>query len=150
MFRKGGFHIVQFGGKSSIIKPLAISKLLEIPVFVVCDADTNKTSEGEIGKHKKDNKVILKLLGMDEDLKWPDSDIISDTLCMWKTNITELISTELGDDWNTHMNKARNDYGNVAGVDKNPLVVSRALETAWNSGLKSTSLENVIHALLKI
>ncbi|MCD6204140.1 MAG: AAA family ATPase, partial [Candidatus Marinimicrobia bacterium] len=77
-FRKYGCHIVPVGGKSSIIKPLAMAKLLNIPVFVVCDADTDKDQiededrrNSEVGKHKKDNRAILDILGYQDLNDWP-------------------------------------------------------------------------------
>jgi hypothetical protein len=44
-FRKYGCHIVPVGGKSMLIKPIAMAKHLEIPTFVVFDADTKETKQ---------------------------------------------------------------------------------------------------------
>jgi putative ATP-dependent endonuclease of OLD family len=149
-FRRTGFHIIPVGGKSEIIKPLAIASLLKIPTFVVCDADTNKDRDHEIVKHKKDNASILHLLGMDKSLNWPDATIAEPTLRMWKTNITETIEHELGDKWKTHEDQSAAYYDNSGGLKKNPLAVSRALESAWNAGLKSQSLINLVNDILAL
>lgn len=146
--RRTGLHVIPVGGKSEIIKPLAIATLLKIPIFVVCDADTNKDRECEIEKHKKDNASILHLLGMDKSLNWPEATITSPTLRMWKTNITETIEHELGAQWKTHEDKSAAYYGNAGGLKKNPLVVSRALESAWNADLKSKSLIELVNDIL--
>lgn len=74
-FRRSGYHIIPVGGKNELIKPLAIAKLLSIEVFVVCDADTDKTNDDEVIKHKKDNAAILHLLGHEKNENWPDEDI---------------------------------------------------------------------------
>ncbi|MBE8718516.1 AAA family ATPase [Cellvibrio polysaccharolyticus] len=147
-FRRSGYHIIPVGGKNELLKPLAIAKLLKIEVFVVCDADTDKTREDEINKHKKDNAAILYLLGHDVAENWPEADIRKSNLRMWKTNITDTVGPEFGEDWKTHEDKAALYYGNAGGLKKNPLAVSRALESAWNAGLKSTTLQELVVRLL--
>ena len=147
-FRKGGFHIVPVGGKSELIKPLAISKLLEIPVYIVCDGDTDEDREDRVTKHKKDNAMLLKLLELDESLVWPVEDVLESGLCMWKTNITNTISDDIGTRWNGYQEQARRIYGSIKGLQKNPLAVSRALENAWNDGYKSARLEAVVNQIV--
>jgi len=147
-FRRSGYHIIPVGGKNELIKPLAIAKLLNIEVFVVCDADTDKTREDEINKHKRDNAAILHLLGHDKSESWPDTDLRKPNLRMWKTNITDTVGPEFGEDWKKHEDQAASCYGNAGGLKKNPLAVSRALESAWNDGLKSTTLRELVDSLL--
>ena len=147
-FRRSGYHIIPVGGKNELLKPLAIAKLLKIEVFVVCDADTDKTREDEVNKHKKDNAAILYLLGHDISENWPKADIRKSNLRMWKTNITNTVGPEFGEDWKRHEDQAASYYGNAGGLKKNPLAVSRALESAWNAGLKSTTLQELVDSLL--
>lgn len=147
-FRRYGCHIVSVGGKSEIIKPLAMAKLLKIPVFVTFDADTDKTREDEIAKHKKDNKSILNLMGYDEG-EWPSETVWKDDMALWNTNITELVINELGEKWKVHVDAASVHYGNAGGLKKNPLAISRALETAWNEKLQSTSLLQLTENIVK-
>lgn len=147
-FRRSGFHIIPVGGKNELIKPLAIAKLLNIQVFVVCDADTDKTRECEINKHKADNAAILHLLGHDKSDHWPEADIKKDNLRMWKTNITATIGLEFGAAWKTHEDRAASFYGNAGGLKKNPLAVSRALESAWIEGVRSETLQDLVNCLL--
>ena len=134
-FRRSGYHIIPVGGKNELIKPLAIAKLLDIEVFVVCDADTDKTNDSEVGKHKKDNAAILHLLGHDKGENWPDYDVKKNNLRMWKSNITKTVGPELGEQWKQHVDQAAAYYGNAGGLNKNPLAVSRALESAWEADL---------------
>src|SRR5690554_2035441 len=147
-FRRSGYHIIPVGGKNELLKPLAITKLLKIEVFVVCDADTDKTREDEVTKHKKDNAAILYLLGHDVAENWPEADIRKSNLRMWKTNITDTVGPEFGEDWKKHEDQAALYYGNAGGLKKNPLAVSRALESAWNAGLKSATLQELVDSLL--
>lgn len=55
---------------------------------------------------------------------------------------------EFGEDWKKHEDQAASYYGNAGGLKKNPLAVSRALESAWNEGLKSTTLQELVDSLL--
>jgi predicted ATP-dependent endonuclease of OLD family len=148
-FRQYGCHIVPVGGKSEIIKPLAMAKLLKIPVFVAFDADTDKTKDDEVIKHKKDNKSILNLLGYDGENEWPAATLCKTDMSMWKTNITELVSSELGEPWKKHVDAASAYYGNAGGLKKNPLAISRALETGWGEGLKSPALMQLTHEIVE-
>ena len=150
VFRRYKCHIVPVGGKSNIIKPLAIANLLQIPTYVVCDADTN-TPEQHIGKHKKDNKAIQYLLGISQDdiQEWPENDIVTDSLTMWKTNITDKVNIELDLENNNYKNQASTYYGNAGGLTKNPLAVAKVLELAWDDGVKSSSLEGLITRIMQ-
>ena len=154
-FRKYGCHIVPVGGKSSIIKPLAMAQLLNIPVFVICDADTDKDQiededrrKSEVGKHKKDNRSILNLLNYEDLNEWPTDSIIQKNLHMWKNNLTKIIEDEFGEDWKPYQDSAYDYYGNPGGLKKNPLTIARALESAWENGLKSNSLVKLVESIV--
>lgn len=67
---------------------------------------------------------------------------------MWKTNITGSIVKEFGEEWKQHEDQAAAYYGNAGSLKKNPLAVSRALEGAWSSGLKSENLQELVNSLL--
>ena len=147
-FRRYGCHIVPVGGKSEIVKPLAMARQLKIPVYTVIDADTDKEKEVEIVKHKKDNASILSLLGYREEESWPVASIWQTDLTIWKTNITKEVRDELGDGWKTYLDEAAAFYGNSGGLEKNPLAISRALEAAWNVGVRSASLETLAKGII--
>lgn len=148
VFRKCGCHIVPVGGKSEIVKPLAMAKQLNIPVFVMVDADTNSEKAEHIKKHKQDNKAILSLMGYAADSEWTLRDIWKGDFVMWKNNLTELIEDEIGINWLTHVNAAAKHYGQPGGLKKNPLAISRALEAAWNNGDRSPSMEKLAANLI--
>ncbi|PCJ46287.1 MAG: ATP-dependent endonuclease [Gammaproteobacteria bacterium] len=154
-FRKNGCHIVPVGGKSNMIKPLAMSKLLQIPCYVIFDADTDKEliadenrRDSEVGKHKKDNTALITISGAENVDIWPNTDIITENLTIWKTNITDIVQNEIGDKWSEHLTAASANYGNAKGLQKNPLAISHALEAGWNEGNKSTLLQNLIEKLV--
>ncbi len=139
-FRRQGCHIVPVEGKNKLIKPLAMAKLLDIPTFVVYDSDTDKTTEHEIPKHKKDNKAILSLKNHADVDEWLASTVIKDDLTAWQTNLTKEIIDELGQDLKKHEDEAAAFYGNAGGLKKNPLAIAKSLELAWDEGIKSQLL----------
>ena len=139
-FRRQGCHIVPVEGKNKLIKPLAMAKLLDIPTFVVYDSDTDKTTEHEIPKHKKDNKAILSLKNHADVDEWLASTVIKDDLTAWQTNLTKEIIDELGQDLKKYEDEAAAFYGNAGGLKKNPLAIAKSLELAWNEGIKSQLL----------
>lgn len=154
-FRRYGCHIVPVGGKSEIIKPLAMAKLLNIPVYVVCDADTDKgkiTDEqkrkSEVDKHKKDNKSLLSILNYEELDEWPKTPILKNDLTMWSTNLTMTIGDELGEKWSQYLDDSYAYYGNPGGLKKNPLSIARALNSAWDDNIKSNSLIELISNIM--
>ncbi|SKC18899.1 AAA ATPase domain-containing protein [Kosakonia radicincitans] len=147
-FREAGYHIIPVHGKSELIKPIALAKLLEIPYYVICDADTDKTKEHEIEQAKKENKAILFLNGIVSD-GWPENDIYEKNITIWKTNLTTTISSELGNEYKKHENRAAAHYSNAGGLKKNPLAISRALEYAWAEGVQSDSLKGLINRILE-
>ena len=147
-FRKFGCHIVPAGGKNMLIKPIAIAKLLDIPTFVVCDGDTDKTRESEVKEHRRDNNSIQSLLEDTNVEDWPTSTRWGSNYVMWRTNMTYVVEDEIGDDWNKHMESAYSKYDNPGGLQKNPLAIAHALELAWNEGAKSASLKKLIDKIL--
>lgn len=139
-FRRHGCHIVPVEGKNKLIKPLAMAKLLEIPTMVIYDSDTDKTSDHEVPKHKKDNKAILALKGFGDESEWPDKTITREGLTAWQTNLTAEIATEFGEDLKKYEDQAAAHYDNAGGLKKNPLAIAKSLELAWNDGTKSQLL----------
>lgn len=147
-FRRYGVHVVPVNGKSNLIKPVAIANLLELPVMVVFDADTDKTRDFEVQKHKKDNKSILSLLGHYNNNEWPDSNLIQDNLTCWKSNLTDTIAEELGQSFKKHEDEAALSYGNAGNLNKNPLAIAKALELAWNDNVKSQNLLDLVDRIV--
>ena len=146
-FRRYGCHIVQVDGKSKLIKPLAMAKLLNIPTFVVFDLDTDKENiedeekrNGEVAKHKKDNKSILELQGHGSENEWQKNHIIKPNLTCWKENIGKTIAEDIGAEWKKYEEKAAADYDNAGGLNKNPLAIAKTLEYAWDDKKVSKNL----------
>lgn len=168
-FRRQGCHIVPVHGKSEIIRPLCIAKLLAIPTFVLIDGDANKQAEydeikddldesrarkasfllSEIAKHKKDNASILQICDQSADYIWPvEEHAFLPNITIWKSNITDMLKDELGEEWGDYKASAAERYGRAKGLNKNPLAVADALEKAWEGNLQSPSLIKMINIML--
>lgn len=147
-FRKYGCHIVPVGGKNNILKPLAMANLLNIPSYVVFDADTDKTRESEVNQHKQENKGIQELLGSGDVKEWPTDNIFETNFSVWKVNITEEIRTELGQTWIDKKSESELYYGQPGDLNKNPLAVARTLKLCWDDGNKSESLLKLTKSII--
>lgn len=147
-FRKYGCHIVPVNGKSNLIKPLSMARLLNIPTFVVFDADTNKERDFEIIQHKKENKSIFTLQGFDQENEWPENNVYKNNLACWKTNLTDSIKTEIGENWKKYKDKSALIYDNAPGLEKNPLAVAKTIELAWDAGDKSNLLISLVDQII--
>jgi len=67
---------------------------------------------------------------------------------MWNTNLTKIIEKEFGEDWKTYKESAYDYYGNPGGLKKNPLIIARALKSAWEKDLKSDSLAKLVEDIV--
>jgi len=143
-FRRYGCHIVPVGRKSDFARPLAIAKLLGIPVYTLFDADTDKTNTQEVTTHRAENKVLLAAAGYPKESEWPTADIWKPELTVWANNMGSVVKGEIGAAWQGHFDGACAALGNPGNLHKNPLAVAKALELAWNAGHKAASLTKLV------
>lgn len=143
-----GCHVVPVSGKSRMIKPLAIAAQLGLPAFAVFDADTDEVDEGRIAQHEKDNRTLQLLLGAQDPDVWPSENVLSSNYCMWSTCITNVIKSDMGDEWTTCEDAAAVRYGHPGGLKKNPLAIAYCHEKAWEEGHRSAELESVVRAII--
>lgn len=156
-FRKLGCHLVPAGGKSYIVQPLAITRLLGIPTFVVFDSDGHKVPKaGEDDKksvramHENDNTAILKLCGVAAPDPFPAETLWRPDVVMWKNEIAEAVCDEFGsDEWNKIGETVRVKHGiDVRDMNKNDLFIGFRLLEAWEMGKKATTLEKLCKAII--
>ena len=83
--RRMGCHIVPVNGKSQLLMPLIIAKHMNIPTYVVFDADSDQRKFQD--KHKKDNKAILSLLGESGQDPLPNATVWGSGFTMWHSDI---------------------------------------------------------------
>jgi predicted ATP-dependent endonuclease of OLD family len=146
-FRQKGLHIVPVNGKSYLARPLALAQGLGIPVYTVFDADGNDSDHQAM--HKKDNEVLLNLLGGDAKQPFPANTVWDKRYTLWPHNIGETIKAEIpSDKLKAYEEKANLKYGNAGGLKKNSLQIGEKLQLAFQDGIRPPSLERLCEAIL--
>ena len=112
-FRRLGCHMVPTNGKSSMIQPLAIANILEIPKFVIFDSDGHSTDKnGSRIKHEKDNRAILSLCSAPDVNPFPKDSYWGDDLVMWHSELGAIVTEDYGKDaWVTMKAKVMDEEG---------------------------------------
>lgn len=128
-FRRLGCHFIPCNGKTNISRPLAIANGLGMAAFVVFDGDCDKATDSPTDVHRRDNRCLISLLGVDAS-PVPEETIFDSNLVMWRTRILDEIQAEIGASaWEEYEGQARTKYVLQSGVKrKNPLLVSGAIE----------------------
>ena len=149
-FRKYGCHFIVADGKTSLSRPLAIAKELNIPSFVVFDSDAHENNEKERKEHEKDNSCILKLCGLNKFDPLPSETLWSENVIMWKSTITKIVPEDFGDGvWEKAENTIRNTLGFSDSIKrKNNLLIAATLENLAKQGQTSPILEKACNHIL--
>jgi energy-coupling factor transporter ATP-binding protein EcfA2 len=152
-FRRLGGHIVACQGKNSMVLPLAIAKGMQIPTFVVFDADTDKCEKPDRkNQHELDNSTLLNVCGLGGTSPLPDKTIWSEALVMWKEDIAAALADDLGkDEWDALRIrvKAARGVGEVSDIYKCTLFIQQLLAHARDEGKQFPALERLCKAILK-
>ena len=148
-FRKLGCHIVPAGGKSNLVRIVAIAKNMNLSYYVIFDSDGNESNPDNREKHEKDNLALHCLLNNDNAIPFPSYSIVADQYSTWKTEIMNDISEELTPQrFNPFLDAARNKYGNPGGIEKHYLYIAEALQSAWNNNLRSCTLQGICNSII--
>ena len=150
-FRRLGFHMVQVGGKSRLIQPMAIAKTMRIPTYLVFDSDGEKPDRnGSRTMHQKDNKALLKLCGIADPEPFPEDNFWGAGVTMWQSEIGAVVEGDIGNtDWVRYCQESDRAYGHVGGLQKNSLHIAKTLALAWDDGKKSANLERLCMDIIK-
>jgi len=150
-FRRFGCHIVPTGGKSEMIRPVAIAKQLGIPSVVIFDADGNEKREQQRAQHELDNRTLLNLCGLREADAFPNQVFMTDNVVVWNLKIGDLVKSELGmENWSKAEGAVRKKRSiSVGNLEKNYLFIGFVLAELWDSGIRSKTLEGVCDLILK-
>ena len=136
-------------GKSNILQMLVIAQSLEIPVFIMYDADGDVTNEQHRSEHEHDNMSLMKAMKIEAE-PFPDRILSGETYMVWPLNIGEQIKVELGEKmWIKLTNIARRTFDQGARLNKNPLFVAEVLRHAWEQGCKPASLVQLVKLLVR-
>jgi len=151
-FRRLGCHIVPAGGKSELIRPIAVAKGLQIPTFVVFDADDHKPDvSGSRKKHEKDNTTILRLRGITKPDPFPSSTFWGSDTVMWNSEVGKVVKDEFGEESWTRLDEAvrkKYDLHSVGGLSKNSSFIGYLLAEGWEAKVESTSLCKLCDAVI--
>jgi putative ATP-dependent endonuclease of the OLD family len=146
--RRAGLHILPTEGKSNILQLLIVAQELEIPCFVIFDADGNETHVDRRRLHEVDNKALLTAIMNDSDA-FPQTVLWGNNCAVWPTNIEDEVKRCFAPaDWERIGNEARNtiDPG-AAGLKKNPTLIGEILSIAWAEAKKPGILVDLVTRL---
>ena len=141
--RRAGIHIVPVGRKSGLLYTLIIAERLEIPAFIVFDADSGVKEKYKVA-HEGDNRHLMKALNIEVN-PFPDTVLAGETYTIWPTDIGKQVKSEFGEAWDELVQVTKQSYD----LDmKNPLFIAEMLQNAWERGQKSTSLIQLVDRLI--
>jgi putative ATP-dependent endonuclease of the OLD family len=148
-WRKSGGHIVPVNGKGELIQPLAIAQLLQIPVFVMFDADGDETKPERQIMHKKDNERLLKLLGRSDIDSFPQSIVWGEHLVVWPSNLGDAVKADYEEsEWLAWKSETEQELGQPGGLEKNSMFIAALLTKAWKALKPSPTLEKLCSHIL--
>ena len=135
-FRSLSGHIVATNGKSELIQPLVIARHMKIPTYVLFDADADKPDKnGSRAKHKRDNSVLLGLLGKAEEEPFPAATYSDRGFTMWHSDVGTIVEDDIGkEEWKKYRAEADKRYGHAAGLRKNSLHIGASLASLGKRG----------------
>lgn len=147
-FRRLGCHLIPANGKDKLIQPLAIAAELDLPVFVIFDADGNTAKPEHRVRQENDNKALFNLLGSSAP-PFPDDKIWADNHAVWHTNLTDVVKQDFGADYARVTESTRLQYAQEGGLEKNSMFIADWLEAAHQQGLTSPTLTQLCTSLLR-
>jgi len=145
-FRRLGCHLIPVNGKDKLIQPLAIAAELGLPVFVVFDADGDKPP-GERGRHERDNRALINLVGRAHP-PFPPDPIFDANHAIWPTNLGDLVKADFADQYDPLANAARARYGHEGGLEKHDLFIADWVAAGRQAGHASATLQRLCAAIL--
>ncbi len=152
-FRRLGCHFIIADGKKNLSRLVAIALEMEIPFFVIFDADGDEVEKDETKRkeYEKDNGCILRLCSSPDHDPLPKDIIWGNGVVVWPNRIDETIHSDFGADiWLEAENKVRQDLGLHDGVKrKNKILIAGTLEELWKKEKKSVSLMRLCSEIIR-
>jgi putative ATP-dependent endonuclease of OLD family len=153
-FRRRGIHLVAVGGKSELLRPAIIATHMDVPLFLVFDADGNKIGREEHKRcHERDNRALLRFVGGDENTLFPKETVWRTNYVMWPDDLSSCVDSELLESLGENAfqeakDKAHARCGNAGGIKKHTMLIGAKLAFAHVAGGKSDSLDRLCKAIL--
>jgi len=150
--RRLGCQIVPTAGKGNMSYPLAIAKVLDIPTFVIFDADGDKIQKPENRtKHELDNTALLRLCGVPNPQPFPNAIFETDSLIVWPNDIRSAVKSDFGNEaWERLENDVRKKKELVGApdLDKNAVFIGHLLAAAYENDQRSQLLDHVCNKII--
>lgn len=148
-FRQYGCHFIITNGKNDMSRLIAIANSLDIPNFVIFDADVNNMSSSSEEKEKENNLCIYRLCNQAHIDPKPDSDQYEKNLIVWKDNIGTTVQSEIGEeDWDKHNAKVKeNDFFNSLRA-KNNMLIAAVVSSLYEAAIRPSSLQKAVESIL--
>ena len=146
-FRRLGCHLIPTNGKSSLIQPLAIGIELDMPIFIIYDADSDTVRLDQRRRHERENLALIRLLGAGCN-PFPAENIWGQNYVIWQTNLSDVVKTDFGANYDRLTEAARLNYSQEGGLEKNDLFIADWLSAAREENLQSPSLDRVCRSII--
>lgn len=151
-FRRLSGHIIPVDKKGAMVYPLAIARSLEIPTYVVFDADGDKPDKnGNRTMHEKDNTALLRLCDVADPDPFPTAVFQTDCLTMWPADIGTAVKNDFGaTEWDGLQTRVHKDQQvtDVTGLRKNSTFIGYVLAAAFAEGKRSTVLDKLCDRII--
>lgn len=148
-FRRRGCHIVPANGKSELIRPLIVAQRLEIPTYVLFDADGLDANVSRRAKHQRDNAALLTLLGGDATVPFPPATLAGPTYTVWASTLGDALREDVGQTrWDQLHTNAGQQFGNPGGFGKNAMHIGAKLAIARDAGDPFPTLDALCDRIL--
>jgi predicted ATP-dependent endonuclease of OLD family len=147
-FRKLGCHLVPANCKDKIITPLAILTELDLPAYVLFDADGDTKREDHRKKHEIDNRTLISLLRAACDV-FPTDTVWGSNFTIWPTNLTEIVRDDFGENYERITEAVRLNYAQESGLEKNDLFIAEWVSNAYNEKLNSPTLDHLCNSIIE-
>lgn len=147
-FRQLGCHLIPVMGKDKLIQPLAIALELQMPVFIIFDADGNEEKEKNRKRHERDNRTLISLLELSHD-PFPSSDVWGENYVIWQSNLTDTVKDDFGSHYQYFTSIARKHYAHEKGLTKNELFIAEWVSLAYKKNIVSSTLQQLCDTIIK-
>lgn len=148
-FRRRGCHLVPVGGKSELLQPLVVAQGLNIPAYVLFDADGDDANPNRRAKHEKDNKALLSRLGGNMAEPFPAATKSEATYTVWPANLGETLKANVGQvRWDQLHNLASARFGHPSGFGKNAMHIGTKMALAKEAGDNFPSLDELCERII--
>ena len=119
-----------------------------MPVFVVFGADGDTKREDHRIKHERDNRALLKLLGVGGDA-FPAANLVGKNYAVWATSLTKSVRADFPNkELCGFLNLSRQNYAHEGGLEKHELFIADWLTAASEAGFKSATIADLVKAIL--